>query len=51
MPECTSFPTEAHLDARGQPRLNTIKSQFYRLVQVRESNPRHTVYETVALPI
>jgi hypothetical protein len=48
-------PTEAHLDTRGWPGAPSLAStpsspSFVRLVQVRESNPRHAAYEAVALP-
>jgi hypothetical protein len=43
-------PTEAHLDAGSHPRVNTIKSQFRGLVQVRESNPRHAVTKPLLYP-
>jgi hypothetical protein len=36
---------------RGVSLASTPSSPSFGLVQVRESNPRHTVYQTVALPI
>ena len=50
MPKCSSF---FH---RGSPRCEAVTSLQHHqvpvcgLVQVRESNPRHAAYETVALP-
>lgn len=38
-----------HLDARPKPRCR-LRGTFKVPVQARESNPRHTVYQTVALP-